>query len=220
MYSNATKDQLCGDYSPSYLASEHAAFRIHDVRPDAKIIMILRDPTERAISHYLMDVRLGYQPYSLSEILSAPEEHPLYFKEYVEVGRYAEHVERFTEQFPKQSILVARYEDFKKSNREFVDLMTAFLGIDSIQSIPTVQHNSHVAYRSGILKAIAESPLKVLASNMLPQTIKDRMRASITTKEKPSFAEERTKLNELFRHDVNCLNELIDIDTSSWLKST
>src|SRR6266849_533449 len=60
---------VVGDASPSYLWHPHVAHRIRARVPDAKIAIILRDPVERAHSHYLMDYREGVQDLSFYEAL-------------------------------------------------------------------------------------------------------------------------------------------------------
>src|SRR5215469_4673603 len=56
-----------GEASPSYLFDREAPLRIRSVVPHAKIIVLLRDPLERAQSHYLMDVREGVQERTFDE---------------------------------------------------------------------------------------------------------------------------------------------------------
>ncbi len=59
LFDNRRGEKCAGDLSPSYLYRELAADRIQRFQPDAKIIISLRNPIKRAISHYLMDVRLA-----------------------------------------------------------------------------------------------------------------------------------------------------------------
>lgn len=60
---------LQGDGTLTYLPSLHAPARAHRVVPDAKLVVLLRDPVERAISHYKHDVRRGEQPRPLMDVL-------------------------------------------------------------------------------------------------------------------------------------------------------
>ena len=61
LFRGALHYRAIGEASPSYLVTKGAAERIKARVPNAKIIMLLRDPTERAFSHYLMDIRDGLQ---------------------------------------------------------------------------------------------------------------------------------------------------------------
>jgi hypothetical protein len=57
-------EKAIGEASPSYLWDQESADKIHYVVPDARIIMILRNPVERAFSHYLMNVSVGTEKLS------------------------------------------------------------------------------------------------------------------------------------------------------------
>lgn len=69
LYQRAERFKALGDASPSYLVTEAAAVRIREQLPDARIIILLRDPIERTFSQYLMDVRDGVQDLSLFEAI-------------------------------------------------------------------------------------------------------------------------------------------------------
>ena len=78
-YEDASNEQICGDITPSYLYNNNAANRIYSFSPEAKIIIILRDPVERAISHYLMDVRKGFVDVEMMDILLNKDKYPLHY---------------------------------------------------------------------------------------------------------------------------------------------
>ena len=59
LYDNVRDEIAIGDASASYLWSKDTPQLIHETIPEARIIMILRDPTEKAFSHYLMHLRDG-----------------------------------------------------------------------------------------------------------------------------------------------------------------
>ena len=61
--------QYTGEASQSYLWHSEVSHRIKDRSPDAKIIIILRDPVERAFSHYLMDFLDGIPQRSFIDFL-------------------------------------------------------------------------------------------------------------------------------------------------------
>ena len=69
LFDGRRNEKMAGDLSPSYLFQSRAAERILRFQPDARIIISLRNPIKRAISHYLMDVRLGYQDRPLAEFM-------------------------------------------------------------------------------------------------------------------------------------------------------
>ena len=59
----------------------------YEYNPNSKILIMLRKPTERAFSHYLMDYRLGLLK-KLHDILANPNFHHQFFQQYIELGNY------------------------------------------------------------------------------------------------------------------------------------
>ena len=72
----------------SYLFYENVPKRIFNYNSQAKIIIMLRQPIERAFSHYLMDCRLGFCSEKLEDIIADPQSYPQYFQQYLELGNY------------------------------------------------------------------------------------------------------------------------------------
>lgn len=62
-----------GEASTGYLSNPRAAQRVHRLFPDIRIIVMLRDPVDRAISHYFHEVRAGREQRSLADAIRAPE---------------------------------------------------------------------------------------------------------------------------------------------------
>ena len=106
-----------GEGSVSYLFYDNVAEDIKKYNPNAKIIIMLRNPIERAFSHYLMDYRLGLISDSFENIIAKKSKHKnahLFYQQYIEVSKYAKQIQRYLDFFEKDNILVIDYEDFKK----------------------------------------------------------------------------------------------------------
>src|SRR4030095_7539079 len=69
LYRKATEEKAIGEVTNSYLYSAEAAKNIIGRFPGAKVIMMLRNPVDRAFSHYLMDLRIGYETENFMEAL-------------------------------------------------------------------------------------------------------------------------------------------------------
>ena len=132
--------------SPAYLFHPLAAERIAALMPRAKLVAILRDPTDRALSHYFHNVRPnrgGLEPLALAEALEAEEARlaPLIaagdygaraFRaySYKARGRYLEQLERYWAQFGRESLLVLRAEDLFEDPAGLMRRLFEFLGLD------------------------------------------------------------------------------------------
>jgi len=119
---------LVGEASPSYLFHPFAPERVATMVPEVKLIALVRNPVDRAFSHYQHEVALGREPLSFEHALEAEnarlrgeEERmradPGYFSRawwdftYRCRGRYAEQIERWLAVFPRDQLLVVPSED-------------------------------------------------------------------------------------------------------------
>ncbi len=130
-----------GEASTDYLWDETAPYRIKEKIPEAKIILILRDPIDRAYSDYLNNVRLGVEILSFYNALFG--EHGHY---YVAMGLYFFQVKRYFEVFGRTQVLVLLFEDLKRRPIELLNNVADFLGIDREPFLPISVDTVHNAY--------------------------------------------------------------------------
>ncbi len=137
---------VTGEASPCYLFHPWAAQRMQETIPDAKIIVMLRDPVKRAYSHYHHEVRLGYETLPFVEAIEREEErlrgerekmlnNPLYRGDcymhysYLARGRYIEQLPAWYEHFAPEQILVLSSEEFFQNTDKVLTQVFAFLGL-------------------------------------------------------------------------------------------
>lgn len=137
--------QHIGEASPSYLFHPLAPQRVAALLPDARLIAVLRDPVDRAFSHYQHEVALGREPLSFEEALEREEERtrgevdrmvsdPAYFSHawwdftYLARGRYAEQLERWLASFPREQLLVVSSEELSERTGSTYARVLEFLG--------------------------------------------------------------------------------------------
>lgn len=135
-FADAPADALCGESTPEYLYLDEARQRIRQVLPDAKFICILRDPVQRAWSHYWFRVRQGYEKLSVEKALDAEparmrsddEMTRLRFR-YVSWGLYADYLERYEQDFPRQAMCVVTLEELKRNPAQVMARIQRHLGL-------------------------------------------------------------------------------------------
>jgi hypothetical protein len=138
------------DASPYYLFHPLVAERMQELLPQAKLIVLLRDPVRRAYSQYWHERDKGREPLSFEDALKAePErvdeahrrlasgaieasrEHQIH--SYVARGRYAEQLERWLELYPREQLLVLRFEDLVKDPLAVLNQTLAYLRLPPMQ---------------------------------------------------------------------------------------
>ncbi|MDQ3411774.1 MAG: sulfotransferase domain-containing protein [Chloroflexota bacterium] len=139
-------DHITGEASPYYLFHPLAARRLHAVVPEAKLILLLRDPVARAFSHYQLEVRQGNEPLAFDDAIAAEAErlageHERLLADdtyvsfahqhhgYLARGRYAEQLRRWLELFPRAQLLILKSEDFYRDPAAAYERATDFLGL-------------------------------------------------------------------------------------------
>jgi hypothetical protein len=169
LFEPARADQLVGEVSPQYLRSHHAAARIAEVAPEARIIAILREPASFLRSFHLQwvsnrveterDLRraLALEPERRAGRRiprGRPVAQTLFYSDHV---RYVEQLERYRSAFGREQMLVLIYEDFLSDNLQTVRRVQRFLGVDEEVPIEPVRTMPLNAVRAPSLKYLADS---------------------------------------------------------------
>jgi len=132
-YGAPLEDQRLFDPTPDYLRSPVAASRIASDNPDARIIVCLREPIERAFSHYWHERKKHRFNFNFEEVLNNYD----LFMNWIEPGFYSTHLKRFREHFPGDQIHAVLFDDLQADPHAFIRDLYAFAGVRSDFS-PTV----------------------------------------------------------------------------------
>ena len=127
---------LIGEASPSYLPSQKAPGRIYKFFPNVKLIISLRNPTDRAISHYYHQrnrvkdekrpIELAFSPQEIADSAKKPYSKT---KSYLNPGKYATQIKNWFDIFPRNQILILDYENLEKKPDLFTKRIFNFLDI-------------------------------------------------------------------------------------------
>jgi hypothetical protein len=167
---------VAGEASPYYLFHPLAAERASRTVPEARIIVLLRDPVERAYSHYKERLRHGAEPCRSFEEAIGREAERLWGEEerivadptyqslahehhsYLAQGRYLDMLPRWLERFPREQVLIMASEDLYADPQAALDRVLAFLGLPAWELRDRSWHNYHPA------EGMAEQTRRHLAS--------------------------------------------------------
>lgn len=151
------QDQTCMafDVTPIYAFWPTALARIHSYNPDARIILIHRDPIERAWSHWRMERQRGAETLSFSEAIregrrrldqAAPLDNPHRVFTYVERGYYARQLDHVLSVFPQSQVLLLTSGMLDRQPQDVLQRIAAFLGISPFG--PVAPRREHVGTTS------------------------------------------------------------------------
>jgi sulfotransferase family protein len=152
-----TRGKLVGEASPSYLFHPLGPERVRALVPEARLIALVRNPVDRALSHYNHEVALGREPLSFEDALAAEEERlegeeerlrsdPRYFSRawwshtYKSRGRYAEQLEHWLAVFPHEQLVIVPSEELLGEPERTHGQVLEFIGAPqhSLPSYPRV----------------------------------------------------------------------------------
>lgn len=156
--------------SPLYLFNPLVPKRIHALLPQVKIIAILRNPTERAISHYFHEQRSGREPLPIKEALAEEEarlgpslrdedyqNQSFIHHSYKSRGRYQEQLVRFQEYFPPAQMLILSSEELFHQPQFTLRKIFSFVGVEPAVEIKKLQPQNPGTNQVGVDRKVVES---------------------------------------------------------------
>ena len=206
-----------GEATPGYLFHPKVPHRMAKVIPGSKLIALLRNPVDRAYSHYWQKRSYGTEPLSFEAAIEAePErlsmgERPRILYSYLSQGRYLEQLTNFVGPFKKERVGVFLFEDLRSDPVTTFHRICQFIGV-SDQPQPTVlgrPMHSYQEYRFPSLRAVTKrlpGPLKKLFGRL-------NARAAVYPPMPPSL---RMRLMETFEEPNRALAEWAALDLSVW----
>ena len=139
---------IAGDCTPSYIYHQRAAERIWKYNPKIKLLIVLRNPVDRAFAHWNMQRFRGREPLDFfdavreekTRIAGAPLVEARRFA-YVDRGFYGQQLERFFKFFPPEQMKIVKFEEFKNNQRETLAFIFSFLGRKPMRSVRSRDRN-------------------------------------------------------------------------------
>lgn len=239
LFSDAKEVKAIGEASHAYLTSPESAAWIREVYPEAKIIIILRNPVQRAYSLYHWMIREGYEWITPFEKALITEEerlnnqqfkyyNPQYYYNYLyfSSGCYAAQIERYLNLFPRQQIYITLFEDIKHNPITTTQAIYDFLGVDT-SFIPQIKIYNKT-----------QIPLSISAQHFIKQELPRYMyklripavrwiqETALTTnlflgkfRSISINAATQRKLREQYKENIQKTANLIERDLSVWLET-
>jgi len=160
---------ICLDATPLYLFNPQVAKRIYECIPNTKIIILLRNPVERAISHYFLIKRHGLEDLSIEQALVQEEKRlsQAYanndFKDpafrlysYQARGLYLEQIKLYQQYFNDSQILILNSEYLFENPKNALEQVFSFLAVDSDYHVPDLKSQNVGKNRKKVAPEIYE----------------------------------------------------------------
>ena len=162
------KNFLTGEATPSYLYFEEAAEKLFNCFPKTKLIVMLRNPIDRAISHYYLAKRIGQEKRNLAEvitketaILAQIESKPLE-PGYFSFSLYVYFLKRWMKLFSREQILILKSEEMYELPEATMKQVFEFL------ELPDYQINQYRKYGADSYYPLNKNTRKTLSELFLP----------------------------------------------------
>jgi Sulfotransferase domain len=243
LFADVNGEKAVGIKRPNYLAKPEVPGRIKEMIPEAKLIAVLRNPVQRAVSAYFHYVNNGFIPpappeKSMTRLLDGEykQSYPK-SEEILEYGLYHKHLERYLSFFDRGRILILFQDEIAKDNLAQLRKAYQFLEIDDsyvprqlndrpqavVYSIPRLKilrlRNERLYdYNSDRTRLYIREQGRL--DKAVCRTI-DRLDRHLLSRvfgnEKPALSEElRRKLHAFYAEDVGHLEELLGVNLERW----
>jgi len=180
------RQAIAGEVTPSYLYWKPAMERIWNYNRQIKLVILLRNPIDRAFAHWNMQRFKDREPLGFLDALKEEPRRiaqPLTIESrrfaYVDRGFYSSQLDRVFKFFPREQVHIVKFEDFRDRKQETLDGIFEFLGVKSLRRIRD----------------------------------KDR---NIVPYERTMTPEERKYLSEVFSAEITKLEQMLGWDCSDW----
>lgn len=233
LFKNVKGDLLMGEASPIYLYTYQKSIEnikrfYSKIYKKLKIVIILRDPIDRAFSQYVMFKRDNVENLSFKEAIKPDtieqrlKDNWNVFYDYVGFGMYYNQLKAYIEEFPEVKIFL--YDDLVNDQEKLLKDIYDFLNIECINIVDKEIYNkSGIPKNKFLHKLIFQQPLYL---KPLKYLITKNIRSKIIHKifelnlEKPRMDNKEKKyLNSIFEEDIKKTARLINRDLSHWLKN-
>ena len=220
LYAEAKDYKAIGEVTPYYLVDPAVPGRVREVSPAAKIVILLRDPVERAYAHYLtvkeVNVATGHKEPSRSfaEALRNYEKTPIEQRrdlttDYLEQGLYSAGVRQYLETFGSDQVLVLLFDDLAKDTKGVFERIAQHIGVDPDVFSNVDASENRNPYRVPKYAAIRWGQ-KMGLSGLLPHSLKVAMLPLFFKLRKtPLDGESRRRLQQFYDRDITELEALL-----------
>lgn len=234
IFGKCKQEKAIGEITPSYLYLDYVPERIYEnLGKDLKLILMFRNPVDRAYSQYLMNVRRGYERETFNEGIRLEQsrikkgiQEKIHFS-YLDRGFYSIQLKRYMEFFhPENMFFIIFEEDIKQNLNNTVRDILRFLNVDIMNlnleiksnpaSVPRSKLIRDIIYKQTIFKTIGRQLLPFKISRKKIKMFIDNLNQRAYRGKKIDLELKTTLIRKYFLKDILELENLINRDLSIW----
>jgi hypothetical protein len=228
LFAGAASHSAVGEASALYLTHFHPERTAENIRrrlPEVRLIAVLRQPADRAYSHFTYNRQRGYEPlHDFRQALAAEEQRiaanwapPCRYRR---DGWYCHNLRPYFERFPRSQIRIYLYDDWKTQPQTLLSDLCTFLQIDPALMPAQIEHKNVTTWqRSGFVTYLQRRARvhKALMPRWLLRWVSPRLNAWNRVAPPALDPHLRRELTESYREEILDLQTLIGQDLSRWL---
>jgi len=221
LFAAAPAGRILGEKSADYLAHPDAPARIAHRLPQARLIVQLRDPVQRAYSDYCMLYRRGMVGNDPRKHLTGDGAHTSRF---LVGGMYGAHIKRYMNHFAREQLLVVLYETLSHSAESVLANVCQHIGVRSHVAPAAIaaRKNDGAADLLPLSLRRILQPLRPVLDPLRSIPLFAQMRASLAAPMvyPPLINETRQIMRDFYRDDILWLQDFLEQDLCAWLSDS
>lgn len=217
VFREAPPDVLVGEFTPNYLDFPLAIGRMAEIIPDAKLLVVLREPVSRALSAYAL-LHEHFQGASFREAFDRKGQ-------LVQLGLYAKHLKRVFAHYPRDQVMIFFYEEIEQAPEQVLVELFTFLGVDPNHRPKATRKRYNRILFPGSQRFLEKIGLRFIVEIVKKTPVGDVIKNYFHSRARNEAEREMeiadiAHFREAFREDILELQELLGRDLSSWLGET
>jgi hypothetical protein len=216
LFQNVKNEKIIGEASVQYLRDPDSCEKIYEQIPNTKIIILLRNPIDRAYSHYLSKLlESGISIHDeIYKDVKKLDEMNLNYDNPIVYGLYYNQVNRYLKKFGKNNVLILIYEEFFNDVNYYLKNVLEFLNASEteIKTVKNESFNEYYTPNPATMKFLKNQIIKKIGYSILPKKLRTSIykRLRDLNKTKPKLSEsDKNFLIEYYKIDIEQLEQLL-----------
>lgn len=226
LFEGITDEKIIGETSPSYFWKYKVASKIYKFTPKGKIIIMLRDPIERAYSHYMMDFNKGIIKIKLKEMLEKLNSKKTItldmIPESIQQSFYHDAIKEYVEIFGRKNVKCIIFEEFQNNEKQIIQDILQFLNFNGDLTQIKIKKENPLRMPKGAFGRfiLKHHTIRNIAIKTTPKKIRTYIQEiALPENKKIEISKEHKRfLKKLFSEDVIKVQKLLNTDLP-WMKN-